>query len=119
MSTEQPTEQDHRRRIALRTLCNLAEQHNLPMPADINLHDVDPYPVPGISLRLDKGQRDGVHAWAAVLDLPVLDDDTLTTDGKDWVRVKADRWNYQEPVWLHFSHVEVWCSNDAASGDPR
>jgi hypothetical protein len=116
MSTASATTQDERRRAALRTLCDLTVEHNLPTPMAINFaDDARFYPIYGIKLRLDEGQRDGVRAWAAVLGLTVGDEDTLNSDGRDWVLVKAERWNY-EPVWSGYSHVEVWCSCPVEGG---
>lgn len=113
---------DEMRREALFRICATAAQLRLPMPTSITFSGNADYP--GITLRLDEGQRDGVTAWAGHLGLDDEGDHTFDGDervaGRAWVRVAASRRDYDGPIWLNYSHVRVWCSypvpDEAASG---
>jgi hypothetical protein len=117
-TTMDHSEVDERRREALARICAESAQLRLPMPMTIDFSDEANYP--GIALRLDEGQRDGVHVWAGHLGIPV-EDETLFDGEQPWVRVKASTWNHDGPIWLDFQHVKVWCScpapDDAAAGE--
>lgn len=102
---------DERRREALTRICTEAAQLRLPMPMSIDFTGSSSR-YPGIQLRLDEGQRDGVHAWAGHLGIEIEPErlyDTKLGD-RPWVRVSARRDSYDEPFWLDFVHVKVWCS---------
>jgi hypothetical protein len=101
---------DERRREALARICAESAQLRLPMPMDIDFTGSTIYP--GIELRLDEGQRDGVHAWASHLGIEIEDEHLFDskTSGRAWMRVSARRDSYDEPFWLDYVHVKVWCS---------
>lgn len=107
---------DERRREALARICAESAQLRLPMPMQIQFWDGIAGTWPGITLRLDEGQRDGVHAWAGHLGIEMEDEHTF--DGEQpWVRVKASTWNHDGPIWLEFMRVDVWCSCPVPEGN--
>ncbi|MEV6344170.1 hypothetical protein [Actinoplanes sp. NPDC051851] len=105
-----------RRSVTLQTIATLAEQHNLPFPLDIGFSSTGRR----LNLRLDDNDRAGVHAWAAVLGFPIEPEKAphrskTVGDGSPWVAVKAERIDYDKPVWLAWSWVSVWSAVNVPS----
>lgn len=108
--------QHHQQRLtALRTLAELAEHHQLPMPMSIHLSSY----ATGASylgLRMDDDDRAGVTAWAAILGLPGQPDTLIPGPPEDFIRAWAEKGNHSSPNgWLDFTRVKVWAACTAAT----
>jgi len=101
------------RATTLRTIAQLAEIHNLPLPVSLQLFHHD-NGTRHLQLRLDDKAPAAVRRWADVLALPMRTPVVLTTDGRDWFSVSATGGILTgDDTWHGWHLVKVWSSCDA------
>lgn len=127
VAAAKPTSEDVRalRLRTLRTIAELAERHDLPVPEDIrtNTCDFSSGSGTGLSIDLTFAHDDitAVDRWATVLDLPAPVATSYPIKGSDDERMMQHEytsrlWTFPEPCWLGWTSVDLTTYLSAAAG---
>ena len=108
----QDPETTSRRRTVVRTLADLTEQYDLPMPLTVDFTGMSG----GITLQLDKNDREGVHRWAEVLELGEVTTSRVHKGSINFDSVQVELWQMDGPTPFDAYRFTVWSACDVPVG---